>query len=200
MPIPRLSRLFLRFAISTALLIAVLWATAALWIDRPESRAFAGVLAGGVLLVAALAAALVRPWRRAAVAVFVPFAFVLARWLKLVPGNDRDWQADVAKLPTATIEGSLLTVRNLRNFAYRSETEFTERWETRIYDLDALVAVDVFISFWGPTLYGHSLGYTSSRPRKGRRKSATLSPRVRFAVAEAATLAGDVARRRFSLL
>ena len=71
MPILRLSRLVLRFAISIALLIAVLWATAALWIDGPESRALAGALAGGVLLVAALAAALVRPWWRA-VAVFVP--------------------------------------------------------------------------------------------------------------------------------
>ena len=110
MPILRLSRLVLRTAISILLLIAILWAAAALWIDGPESRALAGALAGGFLLTAALAAALVRPWWRAAVAVFVPFAFVLAWWLTLVPGNDRDWQADVAKLPTATIEGSLLTV------------------------------------------------------------------------------------------
>lgn len=157
MPVLRLSRLVLRTAISILLLIAILWAAAALWIDGPDSRALAGALAGGVLLVAALAAALVRPWWRTAVAVFVPFAAVLAWWLTLAPSNERDWQADVARLPTATIEGSLLTVRNLRNFAYRSETDFTERWETRTYDLDALVGVDVFISFWGPTLYGHTI-------------------------------------------
>ena len=74
MPVLRLSRLVLRTAISILLLIAILWAAAALWIDGPESRALAGALAGGVLLVAVLAAALVRPWWRAAVAVFVPFA------------------------------------------------------------------------------------------------------------------------------
>jgi len=157
MSVLRLSRLVLRTAISILLLIATLWAAAALWIDGPESRALAGVLAGAVLLAAAVAAALVRPWWRAAVTVFVPFACVLAWWLTMAPSNDRDWQADVAKLPTATIEGSLLTVRNLRNFAYRSETDFTERWETRTYDIDALVGVDIFISFWGPTLYGHTI-------------------------------------------
>jgi hypothetical protein len=157
MPVLRSSRLVLRTAIAILLLIAMLWAAAALWIGGPEPRALAGALAGAVLLVAALAAALGRPWWRAAVAVFVPFAAVLAWWLTLAPSNERDWPADVAKLPTATVEGSLLTVRNLRNFAYRSKTDFTERWETRTYDLDALVGVDVFISFWGPTLYGHTI-------------------------------------------
>ena len=109
MPVLRLSRLVMRTAISILLLIAILWAAAALWIDGPDSGALAGALAGGVLLVAALAAALVRPWWRTAVAVFVPFAAVLAWWLTLAPSNERDWQADVARLPTASIEGSLLT-------------------------------------------------------------------------------------------
>jgi hypothetical protein len=75
----------------------------------------------------------------------------------LVPSNDRDWQADVARLPTATINGSKLTIHNVRNFSYRGEQDFTERWETRTYDLDTLVGSDVFISFWGPTLYGHTI-------------------------------------------
>ena len=50
MPILRLGHLVLRTAISILLLIAILWAAAAVWIDGPESRALAGALAGGVLL------------------------------------------------------------------------------------------------------------------------------------------------------
>ena len=153
----QMSRLLLRTVISTALVIAILWAGAALWIDGPESRLLAGILAGTVVLVSTLAGALVRPWWRAAVAVMVPFAIVLAWWLTLLPSNDRDWQPDVAMLPTATMDGSILTVRNLRNFDYRTATDYTERWETRTFDLDALVGVDIFISFWGPTLYGHTI-------------------------------------------
>jgi Domain of unknown function (DUF4105) len=89
--------------------------------------------------------------------VFVPFAAVLAWWLTLAPSNDRDWQPDVARLPTATIDGSLLTVHNVRDFSYRGEQTFTESWETRTYDLDTLVGFDMFIAFWGPTLYGHTI-------------------------------------------
>lgn len=153
----RLGRLILRLVISLILALAVLWAAAALWIDGPEPRALAGALAGGLVLIALTAAVLVRPWRRAALAVFLPFAAVLAWWLTLAPSQGRDWQPDVARLPTATLDGSLLTVRNLRNCAYRGEQEFTEHWETRTYDLDNLVGFDMFIAFWGPTLYGHTI-------------------------------------------
>ena len=157
MGLVRLSRLVLRIAVSLVLAIAILWAGAALWIDGPKSPVFAGALAGGLVLIAGLAAVLVRPWRRAVVAVFVPFAIVLAWWLTLAPSNERDWQPDVARLPAATIDGSLLTIRNIRAFSYRDENGFKERWETRTYDLDTLVGFDLFISFWGPTAYGHTI-------------------------------------------
>lgn len=157
MSVPRLGRVVLRIVLGLTLALAVLWAAAALWIDGPGSRALSGALAGGLILAAVAAAMLVRPWRRAVLAVSVLFVAVLGWWLTLAPSNDRDWQPDVARVPTATLDGSLLTVRNVRNFAYRSEQDFTERWETRTYDLDTLVGVDLFVSFWGPTLYGHTI-------------------------------------------
>lgn len=157
MAVMRLGRLLLRIAVPLILAIAILWAAAALWIDGPESRVLAGTLGGLLVLTAGLAAVLLRPWWRASTAVLVAFAVVLGWWLTLAPSNDRDWQPEVARLPTATLDGSLLTVRNVRNFGYRGERDFTERWETRTYDLDTLVGLDMFISFWGPTLYGHTL-------------------------------------------
>jgi len=155
--VSRLGRLVWRLFVSLILGLASLWAAAALWIDGPESRVLAGTLAGGVVLIAVIAAVLVRPWRRAALVAFLPFAMVLGWWLMLPPSSDRDWQPDVARLPTATLDGALLTLRNVRNFAYRGESDFTEHWETRTYDLDTLVGFDVFIAFWGPTLYGHTI-------------------------------------------
>jgi hypothetical protein len=152
-----ITRILVRVAVSLALLLAILWSAAALWIDGPESRYLAGALAGGVVLTAGFMAVLIRPFWRAAAVILVSFLAVLGWWLTLSPGNDRNWQPDVARLPTATIDGSRLTVRNVRNFSYPEEGGVTERWETRTYDLDDLVGLDIFISFWGPTLYGHTI-------------------------------------------
>jgi hypothetical protein len=170
-----LTRILLRVAVSLTLLLAILWSATALWIDGPDSRFFAGALAVGVVLIAALTAVLIRPFWRSAGIILVPFAVVLGWWLTLAPSNDRHWQPDVARLPTATIDGSRLTVRNVRNFSYAGQGDVTERWETRTYDLDALVGLDIFISFWGPTLYGHTIA--SWEFADGRRLAVSIETR-----------------------
>lgn len=47
----------------------------------------------------------------------------LVRWSGVQPSNDRDWQTDVAVLPFATFDGDLMTIHNIRNFDYRTETD-----------------------------------------------------------------------------
>ena len=60
---------------------------------------------------------------------FVAFAgglvLVVVAWNSVKPSNDRDWQTEVAVLPYVTINGDLVTVHNIRNFDYRTETDFT---------------------------------------------------------------------------
>ncbi len=82
---------------------------------------------------------------------------VVAWWSQIAPRNDRDWTPDVARLPRATIVGNRITIENVRNFEYRSETDYTERWETRTYDLERVRSFDMFLSFWGPTLIAHTI-------------------------------------------
>ncbi|MGI9331498.1 MAG: Lnb N-terminal periplasmic domain-containing protein [Gammaproteobacteria bacterium] len=158
-PAARLSigRLILRALIALLLLLVTLWAGAALWIDGPASRGVAGSLVGGLFLAALLVAVLVRPWWRAVGGISLLFVVVLGWWLNISPSNDRDWESQVARLPSATLDGSRLTVRNVRSFRYRGVDDFTEQWVTRTYDLDTLVGFDMFISYWGPTLYGHTI-------------------------------------------
>jgi hypothetical protein len=100
---------------------------------------------------------LVRPVGRGAFAALLALAAVVAWWLAIPPSNDRDWSPDVSRLPRAAIAGNRVTIENVRNFDYRTETEYTERWETRTYDLDHLRGVDLFLSFWGPTLIAHTI-------------------------------------------
>ncbi len=53
----------------------------------------------------------------------------------------------------ATVQGELVTVRDIRNFDYRSETDFTPRYYDRSFDLRTLDAVDLLAVYWmGPAI------------------------------------------------
>ena len=99
----------------------------------------------------------VRPFGRKALAVVVAIAVLLAWWSTIRPSNDRRWTADVARPPSGEVAGDTLTIRNVRNFDYRSETDFTERWETRTYDLAKIDRLDFFMSYWGSPMIAHTI-------------------------------------------
>jgi hypothetical protein len=151
-------RLLLRTVVCIAAGLFTLWSTLALWIDGPGSPLVVGLLISGLLAAQLAAIIWLRPFWRSAAAVVGICVLVLAWWLSLTPSNDRNWQPDVAHLPTATLDGSLLTINNVRSFRYREDQGIAEeRWITETYDLDELVGFDIFFSFWGPQAYGHTI-------------------------------------------
>jgi hypothetical protein len=78
-------------------------------------------------------------------------------WMSIPPSNTRDWTPDVARTARASFYGGRVTIQNVRNFNYRSESDYDQRWETRAYDLDRIRGVDLFLSFWGPTQIAHTI-------------------------------------------
>lgn len=52
-------------------------------------------------------------------------------------------------------EGNFVTVHGIRDFRYRSVTDFEPRWSSRSYNLDELANVDVFFSYWGVPQVAH---------------------------------------------
>jgi len=93
----------------------------------------------------------------AAVAAVLLVALSLAWWLSRRPSSTCDWQPDVARVATAEIRGEQLSVRNVRNFRYRSATDFDDRWEERAFDLGALNGLDIFVVYWGAPLIAHTI-------------------------------------------
>jgi len=148
--------LSLRAVVFLVLAGLVPWAAAALWIDGPASRLLAGLLVVS-FLAATITLGRMCPPLRGALLALCPAAAVVFWWLSIPPRNDRDWQTDVSRVASAETRGHLVTVRNVRDFDYRSETDFDERWETRRYDLDRVTGLDFFVSYWGPTLYAHTI-------------------------------------------
>jgi len=132
------------------------WGALALLYSSTTNALASAVLAGAFLLCGLLTALAVgvRRQARAAVTGFaLLFAVLLGWWSGIEPSNDRDWQPDVARLAHAEIKGDLVTVRNVRNFAYRSETDYTPHYYDRTYDLGKLRSVDLIAVYWmGPAI------------------------------------------------
>ena len=146
----------LRGLVRFLLLFPLAWAAGAVWFDGPASRALAGALALAVGLGGALAL-LVLPFGRALLVSLLLFVGVTAWWLTIPPRQDRDWMADVARVPRSQRNGDIITIENIRNFHYRTETDYDEHWETRTYDLSKLKGVDLFLVTWGAPGIAHTI-------------------------------------------
>ena len=153
----RAVRLIVTLTLSVIVAAAVAWGALALWFDGPQSRVLAGTMAVGLALVSILLTALVRPFLRGLVTALLPVIAIALWWTSIPPSNTRDWTPDVARTARATFDGSRVTIENVRNFNYRSESDYDQRWETRTYDLDRIRGMDLFLSFWGPTQIAHTI-------------------------------------------
>jgi Domain of unknown function (DUF4105) len=130
------------------------WAFGALYFDFPAAGAWPAILFVLALLAAII---FVRGKLMKLATVFGASALVAMWWLTLKPSNDRPWQPDVAQIAWAEIKGDEVTVHNVRNCDYRTETDFTPRYETRIYDLGHLRGLDLFVTYWGSPLIAHPI-------------------------------------------
>jgi hypothetical protein len=150
---------FAALLLATLLLgISAAWGALALWYHAPGRRLKIGIVglwtAFGIGVIVAL-------WQGRAGLAFLSFAVALGIlsvwWRRIAPTNDRQWADDVAKITSGAIDGNRVTLRNVRNFDWRSNEDYTQRWETRVYDLDRLNSVDMIISYWDGWAIAHML-------------------------------------------
>src|ERR1700687_611026 len=143
-----------------ALLLVILsagWAVAALYFDLLSSSSLRNVAAPGYG-IAMLGTLLAFRGRDKGIAICVAaFILVLPWWLTLKPSNDRAWQPDVAQTAWAEIDGDHVTIHNVRNCDYRTETDFTPRWEARMVRLSQIRGMDVAINYWGSPWISHPI-------------------------------------------
>ena len=106
--------------------------------------------------LAALAGLVVRRWRRPGLAAFaVVFAGLLAWWSTIEPSNDRVWKTEVAVLPQVERDGDLITIRKIRNFDYRSASDFDPLYYDKTFDVRELETVDLIASYWAGPAVAH---------------------------------------------
>jgi Domain of unknown function (DUF4105) len=144
---------------------AVAWAALALLYAGPGAEALRLGLSGALCLLAILFLVLLPP-RWAMLAVGAATAAVLAWWLRLEPSNDRVWEPEVAVAADAQVAGDRVMVRNIRNFGYRTETDFTPRYYDAEYELGQLASLDLVVSHWSSEAIAHvfvTFGFSDGR-------------------------------------
>ena len=95
--------------------------------------------------------------RRARRIFLASFVVVLVWWLTIPPSDNRDWQPDVALLPSAEITGDRVTIHNIRNCDYRNQVDYTCLYYNKTFDLNRLRTADLFLIYWGSPLIAHTM-------------------------------------------
>lgn len=122
--------------------------------------------AAAVVVIALVLPLAIRPRKWGLVAHLVLFAGVVVWFFSARPSSTLDWAEDVAVMPTVLVEQDLVHLRGIRNFEYRSETDFTPRYDDRTYDLNKLTSVDYILSYWSGRAIAHafvSFGFEDGR-------------------------------------
>src|SRR6476659_596179 len=132
----------------------VVWAFGALYYDFPVLNA---VVAWAFALAVLVVIIFAHGARRKLGATFFGFALVLAWWITLKPSNTRGWQPDVAQEPWAEAKCDEVTLHNVRNCDYRTDTDYTTHWETRTVRLSQLTGIDFAINYWGSPWMAHPI-------------------------------------------
>lgn len=97
------------------------------------------------------------------------------------PSNSRNWVVSMRRSPRTTISDTAVTVHDVRTFEYRSEEDFTPRWEDRTYDLASVKTLDLIVCYWSLETIAHtmlSFGFEDGR-------QLVLSVEARLEVGEA---------------
>jgi len=153
----RLLRVVLIIGVALVVVLATAWTTLAIWYRLPVPE-LGREIAAGIFVVLGLAtiATLGSRWPLSGIAVFAAaFLGVVLWWTTISPEANAQWSPDVSRQVTGKVDGNRLTLTDVRDFEWRSNTDFTERWTTRSYDLDKLQGVDLFMSYWSGTSIAH---------------------------------------------
>lgn len=181
-PTAKWRRYLLQFLIALALILSAVWLLMAVWYQfgLHSVKTWLVTLIVSGLLVALLG---IRYWPRETKRLNHQRSAhnqtnqkIAAKWLtglyasiwlvglgwffSIEPKQERDWMAEVSERVTYERDANnpdLITLTNVRNFDWHTNTEATERWETRTIDMSKLSGVDVTNSYWMGPLIAHTL-------------------------------------------
>lgn len=76
--------------------------------------------------------------------------WAIIRHLKLRPSNDRSWVNDNDRLAKAEFGDNLVTIRNVRDFSWRTTKDFDENWIDMEFDLNKISKLWFVLEYFEP--------------------------------------------------
>lgn len=156
---PVLARIGQTF-VSLILICAMIWGSFALWYQFPSTELGKEI---SILIFLGFASfTLIQLWRKnttwqSLIVFSLAFIGLLGWWSTIKPSNQRVWADDTAQMVHADVNGNQVTLTHVRNFTWRSATQYDARWETRQYNLNQLVSADLILSYWMGPKIAHTL-------------------------------------------
>ena len=136
------------FICAVVVILMTAWGALAIFYSNLPGESLRAAVAAVFVLVTCAGFIFLKSRWRALAGFLVFFAVLVCWWLTIPASNDRKWQRDVAVLPYATVQGGQVTIYNIRNLNYRTETDFDVRYYDKTFDLGRLDSVDLIAVYW----------------------------------------------------
>ena len=143
--------------LSLTVALVAAWGVLALWYKTPRGVRLVCAALWTLLSVACIGALWCGRLGTGAAVFALAHGLLLTWWKSLRPSNHRDWSDDVAQTVGGKIDGSVVTLDKVRDFEWRSNSDYTARWSTRSYDLAQLHSLDMIVSSWARPSIAHML-------------------------------------------
>lgn len=159
-----MTKFFVLYAMMIILL--AIWMCLALWVHMPLGK-ITYIIIGFILLLSIIAILPNTHIEKFANRIIVDkvvyysirifgliVGIVFAWFFSMKPSNDRIWQDEFRHQFTYTQNNNIITIYNVRDFDWHGDT-YTERWDTRTYDLNHLTSLDMISTTWGMDSIAH---------------------------------------------
>ncbi len=109
--------------------------------------------------------------------IVILLAWLLKRHLSLRPSNERSWVNDNKRTATAEFEGEEVTIRNVRDFEWRSTRDYEERWVDMKIRLDEVSKIWFVLEYFDPSRRQMAHTILSFEMEDGTRVSCSIEVR-----------------------
>ena len=104
---------------------------------------------------------------------------LVLRFIFLRPSNSRSWVNDNKRQAWVDYHGDEVTIRNVRDFEWRSNQDYSERWVDMSFRLDEVSKIWLFLEYFEPALKVMAHTIVSFELKDGRRIACSIEVRRR---------------------